>query len=98
MLVIAMFMALLKFNGNTTIFKSILNGFIKIENIITVAMLKKRLKCASFFESFSAFRIPQNESNVVPIFAPKMKGIAWYKDKKFDNERTCNSAIKTLDD
>ena len=58
MFVMAIFIALLKFNGNTIISISFLNGLIKIEKIITVAMLKNKLKWASFLESFSAFSIP----------------------------------------
>lgn len=27
-----------------------------------------------------------------------MNGIAWCNDRKLDNERTCKSAIKTLED
>ena len=55
---IAMFIAGFKFMVFTTSFTNELNGVINIENKITVPMLKKRLKWASFLESFSAFNIP----------------------------------------
>ena len=55
---IAIFIAILKENRLVTKDIILLNGFINMEKIITVPMLKKRLKCASFFESFFAFKIP----------------------------------------
>lgn len=55
---IAIFIALLKCNGNTRVSIIVLKGLIKIEKIATVIMLKNKLKCASFFESFSALNIP----------------------------------------
>ena len=57
-LAIAIFMAILKLNKFIMKSSKILNGFIKIENKTTVPILKKRLKWASFFESFSAFNMP----------------------------------------
>jgi len=58
MFAMAISIAMLKVKVFVTIFINELNGFINIENKITVPMLKKRLKCASFLESFSACNIP----------------------------------------
>ena len=98
MLAIAIFMAMLKLNMFVTIFINALNGFINIEKKITVPILKNKLKCASFFDSLLAVVIPQKESKVVPILAPKIKGIACGREIKPDNASTCSIAIKTLDD
>ena len=57
-LAIAIFIAGLKLKLLVTRFTNVLKGMINIENIITVPILKNRLKWASFLESFSAFNMP----------------------------------------
>ena len=58
MFAMATFIAGFKFKGVIIASKRRLNGVIKSEKMITVVILNKRLKCASFLESFSAEDIP----------------------------------------
>ena len=52
MFAIAIFIAGFKFNRLIIVVSKVLNGLIVREKKITVPILKKRLKCASFLESF----------------------------------------------
>ena len=55
---IAMFIAGFKLNVLIIVFINELKGVINIEKKITEDMLKNRLKCANFLESFFAFNMP----------------------------------------
>lgn len=58
MFAIAMLMATFKLNKFVMNVTKQLNGLMNIEKIKTVAILKNRLKCASFFESLVELNIP----------------------------------------
>ena len=76
----------------------ILNGLMKIEKKIVVTILKKIEKCDSFLLSLFPVNIVISASKLVPIFAPKIRGIVLSISIILFNARSCNSAINREDD
>lgn len=97
-LIKAIFIAILALKISVSLSKIKVNGFNKIMKNITVVILKKIEKWASFFPSLLQEKIVKRGSKLVPMFAPKMSGIAWCNEMNPDIASIWIIAMKTLED
>ena len=97
-LIRAILMAILAWNNSTKLSRTRVNGFRSRVNMITVIILKKMEKWANFLLSLLEENKVNNESKLVPIFAPNMRGMAWWRLINPDMAKIWMIAIKTLED
>ena len=86
-LTIAILIAILALNNEEILVTKISKGTIKMEKTITVEILKKMEKWASFLLSLLQENKVKSGSKLVPILAPNINGIAWCKDINPDSAR-----------